>query len=111
MQEKYAQADFAIFASSCETFGIILLEEMAMGVPIISSNCSAIPEVVQDAALYCDPKNHLSIATAIKEVLLSEELRQAMRNCSYVIMQQYSWQQRVNETFSFLKRCVPTTHV
>ena len=111
LQAKYAKADLAIFASSCETFGIILLEEMAMGVPIISSNCSAIPEVVQDAALYCDPENHLSIATALKEALLSEELRQAMRNRGYAIVQQYSWQQCANETFSFLKRCLPSTTV
>ena len=111
LQEKYTQADLAIFASSCETFGIILLEEMAMGVPIISSNCSAIPEVVQDAALYCDPENHLSIATAIKEALLSDELRQAMRKRGYVIVQQYSWEQCANETFSFLKRCMLIAHV
>jgi glycosyltransferase involved in cell wall biosynthesis len=111
LQEKYAQADLAIFASSCETFGIILLEEMAMGIPIICSNRSAMPEVVQDAALYCDPENHLSISTAIKEALLSEELRQAMRNRGYTIVQQYTWQQCANETFSFLKRYVPTAHV
>ena len=110
LQEKYAKADLAIFASSCETFGIILLEEMAMGVPIISSNCSAIPEVVQDAALYCDPENHLSIATALKEALLSEELRQAMRNRGYAIVQQYSWKKCASETFSFLKRCALTSH-
>jgi glycosyltransferase involved in cell wall biosynthesis len=109
LQEKYAQADLAIFASSCETFGIILLEEMAMGIPIICSNRSAMPEVVQDAALYCDPENHLSIATAIKEALLSDELRQAMRNCGYTIVQQYTWQQCANETFSFLKRCALTS--
>ena len=105
LQEKYAQADLAIFASSCETFGIILLEEMAMGIPIICSNRSAMPEVVQDAALYCDPENHLSIATAIKEALLSDELRQAMRNRGYAIVQQYSWEQCASETFSFLKHC------
>jgi glycosyltransferase involved in cell wall biosynthesis len=67
--------------------------------------------VVQDAALYCDPENHLSIATALKEALLSEELRQAMRNRGYSIVQQYSWQQCANETFSFLKRCLPSTTV
>jgi glycosyltransferase involved in cell wall biosynthesis len=110
LQEKYAQADLAIFASSCETFGIILLEEMAMGIPIICSNRSAMPEVVQDAALYCDPENHLSISTAIKEALLSDELRQAMRNRGYAIVQQYSWKKCASETFSFLKRCALTSH-
>ena len=54
LHEKYKKADLAIYASSCETFGITLLEGMAAGLPTICSNKSAMPEILGKAGIYFD---------------------------------------------------------
>ena len=46
LQGHYTKANLGIFASSCKTFGIILLEKMAMGMPIASSNLSPMSEIL-----------------------------------------------------------------
>src|SRR5690606_20301443 len=48
----YASHDAFIFASTCETFGMIVTEAMAMGMPMLCSEKSSLPETMQDAALY-----------------------------------------------------------
>jgi len=53
----YHQADGFVFASSCETFGQILLEAMTSGLPIACSERSAMPEILRDAGVYCDPED------------------------------------------------------
>ena len=53
----YQQADIGLFASSCETFGIILLEKMSAGLPIACSSKSAMPEILKDTGVYFDPDN------------------------------------------------------
>ncbi|GAH18898.1 unnamed protein product, partial [marine sediment metagenome] len=55
-------ADFFIYPSLCEGFGIPILEAMQAGTPVITSNVSAMPEVAKGAALLIDPYDINSIA-------------------------------------------------
>src|SRR5207248_9180329 len=57
VHEMYASADIAVFASSCETFGQIVLEVMSAGLPIACAGRSAMPEVLGDGGVYFDPEN------------------------------------------------------
>ena len=54
-----------VFASSSETFGITLLEGMAIGMPIVCSNKSSLPEIFNNSGLYFDPKNDLQLSKQI----------------------------------------------
>jgi glycosyltransferase involved in cell wall biosynthesis len=67
----------AVFAlpSLNEGFGLPALEAMAYGVPVVVSNTSALPEVVGDAGRLVNPHDERGIATAIEELLRSDELR------------------------------------
>ena len=102
LQSYYAKARLGIFASSCETFGIILLEKMAMGLPIVCSNLSSMSEILQDGGIYCDPQNVDSIAAAIERYLLSSQLQEQKSTQSYLLAQTYSWQRCAKETFTFI---------
>ena len=66
----YHQVDLFAFASSCETFGISLLEAMASGLPIASSNRGPMVEILKDAGIYFNPENPTSIANSLKMLLL-----------------------------------------
>ncbi len=65
----YAFARIFIYASIRESFGIPLLEGMAAGVPVITSNVSCMPEIARDAALLVDPHKPEDIAAGISRIL------------------------------------------
>jgi glycosyltransferase involved in cell wall biosynthesis len=61
----YRAADVLVYPSFNETFGLPILEAMACGCPVVTSNQSSMPEVAGGAAVLCDPHEPASIATAI----------------------------------------------
>jgi glycosyltransferase involved in cell wall biosynthesis len=103
LQEVYAQADAFVFASSCETFGIILLEAMAAGLPLLCSHRSALPEVAGDAALYFDPLDIDSLSRAVAEICANSRLREALAFHGRRRAAAFSWERCAAETFGFLR--------
>jgi glycosyltransferase involved in cell wall biosynthesis len=63
----YQSADFFVYPSHNETFGLPILEAMACGCPVVTSDTSAMPETAGGAAILCDPKDPASIARAMIE--------------------------------------------
>ena len=74
IQKNYKQADVAVFASSCETFGQIVTEYMAAGLPIACSNRSAMPELLGDAGVYFDPEQPEDIARVLRDLIKSSRV-------------------------------------
>ena len=102
LHSQYADADLGIWASSCETFGMILLEAMAAGLPIACSRKGPMPDMLGDAGLYFDPEKPLEIAAALRELISSPEWRMRLAQASYERAQKYSWHRCASETFGFL---------
>jgi len=98
---KYFQADIAIFASSCETFGQILIEGMAAGLPTVCSKMSAMPEILGNNGIYFDPLSSESIGRALLKLMNSEDLREEVANEGYHHAKKYSWIKCADETFEF----------
>lgn len=99
----YKKADAFIFASSCETFGIILLEAMAGGLPVICSHRSAMPEVAGSAAVYFNPSDSNSLVSAIRLLLNNAGLRRALSFQAQRQAAKYSWERCARETFGFVR--------
>jgi glycosyltransferase involved in cell wall biosynthesis len=68
-----------IFPSLYEGFGMPLLEAMAAGIPVLSSNVASLPEVGGDAVLFFDPRKPKEIADAISRLEREPELRRGLR--------------------------------
>jgi glycosyltransferase involved in cell wall biosynthesis len=69
----YRAADVFVYPSLNETFGLPILEAMACGCPVVTSDISAMPETAGGAAVLCDPKDPASIAKAMVVALESED--------------------------------------
>lgn len=109
LHHKYNKADLGIFASSCENMPNILLETMAAGLPIACSNRGPMPEVLGDAGVYFDPEDPNDIASALRELIDSPDLRARLAKSSFERAQAFSWQRCASETFGFLAE-VASTH-
>jgi glycosyltransferase involved in cell wall biosynthesis len=107
LHTMYADADLGIWASTCETFGLILLEAMSSGLPMACSNKQPMPEVVGSAAIYFDPESPSDIAHALRQLIQSRNLRTELSQQGYQRAKLYSWQQCANETFEFLVSIPP----
>lgn len=102
VHRAYADADLAVFASSCENQPIILLEMMAAGVPIASSSRGPMPEMLGDAGLYFDSEQPVEIAATLRKLIESPTLRGELAVRSFSAAQSYSWTDTARETFGFL---------
>ncbi|HEY2200333.1 MAG TPA: glycosyltransferase family 1 protein [Solirubrobacteraceae bacterium] len=78
MAALYRASVGLVFPSLYEGFGLPLLEAMALGVPVLASDMTCIPEVAGDAALYFDPRIPRSIVSAIERLCTEPELRQRL---------------------------------
>jgi glycosyltransferase involved in cell wall biosynthesis len=99
LQRLYARAAIFAFPSLDEGFGIPVLEAMAHGVPVVTSNCSALPEVAGEAALLVDPKNVDAIAAALMDLASSAERRQKLSEAGRMRAELFKWRRAVDQTY------------
>lgn len=76
--EYYSASDFFILPSLWEPFGIVLLEAMACGNPVISTTVGGIPEVVSDCGLLVEPRSPEYIAEAANKLIDDKKLRKKL---------------------------------
>jgi glycosyltransferase involved in cell wall biosynthesis len=101
-----SQADIFIFASSCENMPITLIEGMASGLPIASSNRGPMPEVLKEGGAYFDPESPDSIKQALYRLIEDQVFRKSVIEKSLNLSSQYQWSKCAEETINFLiKTC------
>jgi glycosyltransferase involved in cell wall biosynthesis len=94
----YAGASLFVYPSLYEGFGIPLLEALACGVPSVTSNVSAMPEVAGDAAIFIDPYDTQSLSSAMLRVLRNDILRQELRQRGIRRAHAFSWEKAAIQT-------------
>ena len=96
----YSAAEAFVFPSLYEGFGLPVLEAMACGTPVITSNCSALPESAGDAAILVDPHDHDALAAAIRRLLDDEGLREELRVLGRERASRFTWAATARRTWS-----------
>ncbi|HXX14996.1 MAG TPA: glycosyltransferase family 1 protein [Candidatus Eremiobacteraceae bacterium] len=92
-----------VYPSLYEGFGLPVLEAMAAGAPVITSNVSALPEVTGDAAILINPLSVEEIATAMSMLLNDEQKRDHLRILGKRRAAEFSWEKVAIQTFDLYK--------
>jgi glycosyltransferase involved in cell wall biosynthesis len=95
----YRKSMIFAFPSLDEGFGMPILEAMAAGAPVITSNRSALPEVAGDAALLVDPEDTAALASALRNLTENEELRRDLAQRGICRARSFTWKNAVRETW------------
>jgi glycosyltransferase involved in cell wall biosynthesis len=95
----YARAAIFAFPSLDEGFGMPVLEAMAGGAPVLTSNRSALPEVAGDAAVLVDPEDTEALTGALRRMAADEGLRQELAVRGLARSRLFTWEKAARETW------------
>lgn len=101
--DYYRNSDIFIFASTCETFGITLLEAMGAGLPIVASNQGPMTEILRDCGCYFDPESFYSISEKIEDLLNNHVQRSEYGKKAFESAKTFTWEKCTIETFDFFR--------
>jgi len=86
-----------LFPSFYEGFGLPPLEAMKCGCPVISSNVSSLPEVMDDAGILVDPHDVNALRDAMERILQNEDLRKNLKIKGFENVKRFSWKKSADE--------------
>jgi glycosyltransferase involved in cell wall biosynthesis len=92
-----------VYPSLYEGFGLPILEAMACGVPVLTSNVSSLPEVAGEAALLVDPLNVEAMAAGLSRLVADAGLRRALVERGHAQVRQFSWAGAAEEVLKVLE--------
>lgn len=101
----YKEALALVQPSFIEGFGLIGLEAMTVGLPVLSSNASCLPEIYADAALYFDPLKAEELVENLHQILTNQELRASLIAKGKKRVKLFSWSKMAKETLSIYLSC------
>ena len=96
--DLYREAEAYVQPSLSEGFGLQTVEAMALGVLVVQSNTSCLPEIGGEAALYFDPDDSRDIADKLAKVLGNKKFRQGLVKKGLARAKDFSWEKMARET-------------
>jgi glycosyltransferase involved in cell wall biosynthesis len=102
----YNASDVLVAPSFHEGFGITLLEAMACGTPVITSNVSAMPEVVSGAGILVDPSSSQNIADAVCRLQSDPIYCQELREKGLRRVQTFTWEKVAEQLIEVYERLI-----
>ena len=100
----FAHALFFAFPSLIEGFGLPVLEAMASGCPVLTSNCSSLAEVAGESAVLVDPLDIASIAAGMQRLLTDSALRQRLSHQGRQRAAAFTWEDAAQQTIQLYKQ-------
>jgi glycosyltransferase involved in cell wall biosynthesis len=98
LQTLFKHAALYVFPSKYEGFGLPPLEAMSYGCPVVSSNTTCLPEIMENAAIYFNPHDEKTIVSVIQEILNDQFLRSELVKKGYEQIKKYNWENAAHQT-------------
>lgn len=102
----YRHARCLALPSLYEGFGLPLLEALAHGTPVLTSNCSAMPEVAGDAGILVDPLSSDAIARGLASLLFDDTLHSSLAARAVAQAQRFSWDTAAHDTLAVFAEAI-----
>jgi len=93
-----------------EGFNLPLLEAAATSTPIVTSDIAIHREILEESALFCDPKNIKSMGETLVHFLRDSALRERLSATAHDLNSRYSWERAAQETLALYRQLVPFCH-
>jgi glycosyltransferase involved in cell wall biosynthesis len=108
LASAYASADAFIFPSRTETLGLVLLEAMAAGCPVVAARSGGIPDIVTDGVngYLFDPNQPKGAITATQQLLSSQNAREQMRLNARQEAERWGWAAATRQLFDYYQRVI-----
>ncbi|MGH9630580.1 MAG: glycosyltransferase family 4 protein [Bryobacteraceae bacterium] len=103
LEQLYSRASIFAFPSLDEGFGMPVLDAMARGIPVLTSNRSALPEVAGDAAILVDPLDGDAIQRSLNQLIYDCRLRESMTARGLAHVHSFSWPAAIAKTWNVYK--------
>ena len=100
----YQNAELVVIPSFYEGFGLVGLEAMSFGKPVVCSDIPALKEVFGSAALFFNPHNPSDMANFFLKVLKDEKIKQDLTSKGFEQIKKYSWKKMVQRTLEIYKK-------
>lgn len=98
-----AHADVVVYPSLCETFGLPILEALALGRPLVTSSVGAMAEIAGNAARLVDPMDVASIADGLEDAIFNDSLRLRLRIAGPQRAALFTWERCAEGTVRALR--------
>lgn len=98
----FKNAKVLLFMSIIEGFGLPPLEAMELGVPVICSDRTSLPEVVNDAGVLVNPDDYAGVAKELNKMLSDEEYRQDYIRRGYENLEKFHWEDKIQQYIKVL---------
>jgi len=108
MQDLYASHDIFLFPSLMEGLPSVLLEAMASGMPVVTTNTCGMPDVVEDSfnGLLIPPADATAIEQAVLRLAASSDLRRSLGQAAQQSMRRYTWERAALMLESLFRRVI-----
>lgn len=103
----YSSAEALVYTTLYEGFGLPILEAMASGTPVITSNVSSMPEIAGNAAIFADPRDVEDINKKLKEVLNDKSLQKELIIKGIKRSKEFTWEKTAEQTAQVYKNLLP----
>jgi glycosyltransferase involved in cell wall biosynthesis len=112
LSQAYASADIFTFPSALETFGLVVVEAMAAGLPVVSSRVGGIPDVVQEEVngFTFEVNDTDGLIAGVKRILETPGRLEAMRQQARAFAETQSWEAMMDEVIGHYKRLIEQAH-
>ena len=100
----YSAADLFVMPSTREEFGLVYIEAMACGLPVIAANAYVAPEVVGDAGLLFEPRNSEDLGNEIIELINNKGLYEKLKEKGLERVKQFTWEKAAEQYYEVYKK-------
>lgn len=104
LPKLYSEAMMFVYPSLYEGFGLPVLEAMSCGCPVITSNCSSLPEVIGEAGIKVDPNNDEDMVKAFEKMYYDNFYRELSSERGLVRARKFTWVKVVDSLLDFIEK-------